>query len=562
MCAVALMLIVAPGMDISAGESPDNSMQKLEELAQQAQQADESKDYPKAITLLEQILKKHPDPMLEYNLACAYAKSGNKTKALDHLAKAISMGLNDTEHMEKDPDLDSLRKSPGYSGIIKKANDMAVAQGRAVAAAPDPEDLFLEAEGVTKEQKTPLLIFLHGMGGSPRNVKSFMAPLAKAWQYSIFLPCGSVKMGMRPDGQPAYNWDAKKDPQTIIRKIKTMKGILQDQVYLAGFSSGACMSYLIALDDPAVFAGVIAFSGGLQKEYLSEEQLRKASGKIPFYIVHGNQDAMMPLSLGKDTRDYLKKQGFSVLLKEFQGGHSLPANYFDIIKEAIAWFHQQPEPSGVKPDWEVKETAHFLLHFDQASPAERDIQQLASLFERYFEETSSMFIFRPTVKINCFFHNTFPLKHGKATVWGFVDKDGVHMVYTEKEKDSSSHELGHFFHDAVNPNAPYFFNEGACGIGINIGGKNFFQLAKETKAAEQSLSANIERFGFFGRDGNYVAYSFCEFLAQRYGTRQFGAFYCDVTTANYRSKLEELSKLSFSELEEAWKTTVRNTQMP
>ena len=217
---------------------------------------------------------------------------------------------------------------------------------------------------------------------------------------------------------------------------------------------------------------------------------------------------------------------------------------------------------GAKSQWRVKETPHLLVHYEEGSPAERDLDQLASEFENHFQEATSMFDFCPKGRVSLFFHNTFPLMLGTNTVWGYCGKDGVHMAYAEKGKDSSPHELRHFLHAAVNPNAPYFFNEGACGIGISIGGLNFFQLAKATQAAEQSLAMQIDTFGSFGKNGDYVAYSFCDFMIQRYGAKAFGRFYRHVTAANYRERLSELSGLPFSELEELWKLTVRQTHVP
>ncbi len=72
----------------------------------------------------------------------------------------------------------------------------------------------------------------------------------------------------------------------------------------------------------------------------------------------------------------------------------------------------------------------------------------------------------------------------------------------------------------------------------------------------------IDRIGSFGKNGDYAAYSFCDFLIQRYGAKAFGSFYRNLTAANYRERLSELSGLPFSELEELWKTTVRQTQVP
>jgi hypothetical protein len=210
--------------------------------------------------------------------------------------------------------------------------------------------------------------------------------------------------------------------------------------------------------------------------------------------------------------------------------------------------------------WKQKETDHFLLHYERGSFAQRNIDQLAFTYEGYYEEISELFGYRPPEKIKVFFHDECPINRRGREVWGYVDKYGnVNVAYASNGGDSSSHELRHYFHRAINPNAPYFFNEGTCGIDITIGGKNFFQLARESGTVNIPLQDNIENFGDHGRTGDYGAYSFCEFLLQQYGDDKFAQFYRNVTMENYRSELEKLSGLPFAELEQAWRDAVKQS---
>lgn len=79
------------------------------------------KDYAKAIHHFEIAKRIHPDDQLTlYNLACAYALSGRKDEALRELDAAVSAGFDDVEHIENDPDLDSLREDPRYRDIVRK----------------------------------------------------------------------------------------------------------------------------------------------------------------------------------------------------------------------------------------------------------------------------------------------------------------------------------------------------------------------------------------------------------------------------------------------------------
>ncbi len=55
-----------------------------------------------------------------YNLGCAYALKGEKTRALDFLEKAVEAGWSNREWMTGDPDLESLRGDPRFEALASK----------------------------------------------------------------------------------------------------------------------------------------------------------------------------------------------------------------------------------------------------------------------------------------------------------------------------------------------------------------------------------------------------------------------------------------------------------
>ena len=59
------------------------------------------------------------DPIIIYNAACFYALIDDKTAAIDYLKKAIDSGFGNYEYIKHDPDLDSLRKEPGFIALIQ-----------------------------------------------------------------------------------------------------------------------------------------------------------------------------------------------------------------------------------------------------------------------------------------------------------------------------------------------------------------------------------------------------------------------------------------------------------
>jgi tetratricopeptide (TPR) repeat protein len=76
---------------------------------------------PEAIKSLEQAIKVGGGAALDfYNLACAFALSGQKEKALDNLEKAIDAGFTDRRQYETDTDLDSLREIERFKELLKR----------------------------------------------------------------------------------------------------------------------------------------------------------------------------------------------------------------------------------------------------------------------------------------------------------------------------------------------------------------------------------------------------------------------------------------------------------
>jgi tetratricopeptide (TPR) repeat protein len=67
----------------------------------------------------KQVLEVEPkNEIAWYNLACTYARWGKLDLAFEHLARAIECGFDDVSHMEKDPDLTSLRGDKRYRELL------------------------------------------------------------------------------------------------------------------------------------------------------------------------------------------------------------------------------------------------------------------------------------------------------------------------------------------------------------------------------------------------------------------------------------------------------------
>jgi phospholipase/carboxylesterase len=140
-----------------------------------------------------------------------------------------------------------------------------------------------------------------------------------------------------------YSWDPRTDSLRLakeIEKLKQEKKVDGNRVYLMGFSAGANMAYLFGIKHPEWLSGLVPFGGSLQREALSAQDLEKAAGVLPVFIVHGKADQVMPFGLAKKAKEILEKAGFKVDGHTFDGGHELPPEHEEVIKRAIAWIEK------------------------------------------------------------------------------------------------------------------------------------------------------------------------------------------------------------------------------
>jgi Flp pilus assembly protein TadD len=66
------------------------------------------------------------NPLVFYNLACSYSRTGELDLATSALEKALALGYRDFKWLARDPDLRKLRQHPSYRNIQDKIRKMKV----------------------------------------------------------------------------------------------------------------------------------------------------------------------------------------------------------------------------------------------------------------------------------------------------------------------------------------------------------------------------------------------------------------------------------------------------
>ena len=66
-----------------------------------------------------------------YNLACSLSLLERVDESLDALAQAVHLGYTDFVYLEKDPDLDAVRRDDRYKTVLARAKAHAKSQAKA-----------------------------------------------------------------------------------------------------------------------------------------------------------------------------------------------------------------------------------------------------------------------------------------------------------------------------------------------------------------------------------------------------------------------------------------------
>ncbi len=103
------------------------------------------------------------------------------------------------------------------------------------------------------------------------------------------------------------------------------------QIVLAGFSQGGVIATYLALTHREQLAGLVALSTYLPMPVSLAAELSAASAGLPILGAHGEHDPVLPISLGRDLRDWMQAAELRVRWLEYPMAHAVcPQEIADI----------------------------------------------------------------------------------------------------------------------------------------------------------------------------------------------------------------------------------------
>ncbi|CAN5712098.1 hypothetical protein BH09MYX1_BH09MYX1_02410 [soil metagenome] len=176
------------------------------------------------------------------------------------------------------------------------------------------------AYNLQNPQPTRLLVSLHGCGDTAMNHATWAAvPYAlRTTQDYIAISLG---------GREGACWNASTDSALVfaaIAHVRTCFYVHQKKVVLAGYSSGGDLTYLTALKNASMFAGILIEHSDITQNVGANNvasTLAGASWKLNVAISAGINDGVYPIATVRGDRDKMITAGFPVKYEELPNTH-------------------------------------------------------------------------------------------------------------------------------------------------------------------------------------------------------------------------------------------------
>ena len=205
------------------------------------------------------------------------------------------------------------QSASGANPFANRTGDMKRVYRSEVDQTLQPYRVYVPAN-YNKANPTPLVIALHGMGGSQDSFfdgydNGVIKKEAEKHGFLMACPKGRGTASM-------YRGTAEKDVMDVLAQMQKEYNVDPKSIFLMGHSMGAYGTWSIAMAHPKVFAALGPISGGGDPA-----GVEKIKG-IPQYIVHGDSDRTVNVSQSGVMVEAGKKLGTKIEYIEVpKGGH-------------------------------------------------------------------------------------------------------------------------------------------------------------------------------------------------------------------------------------------------
>jgi phospholipase/carboxylesterase len=192
--------------------------------------------------------------------------------------------------------------------------------------------------GLPLSESKKAIILLHGRGVTAESILSIADYLELA-NFSIFAPQAAQRTWypygfMASDEGNLSALNSSLQQVSLLFQFLIENGKAPEQIYVMGFSQGACLSLEFAARNAQKLGGVVAFTGGLIGEKLEEKKYSGDFQGTPILLSSSAHDMHVPAQRINDSAQLLQKMGAEVSLKFFED------ELHTIRPEELTWVNQ------------------------------------------------------------------------------------------------------------------------------------------------------------------------------------------------------------------------------
>ena len=183
------------------------------------------------------------------------------------------------------------------------------------------------------------IILLHGRGATAESILS-LADYLELADFSIFAPQAAQRTWypygfMASDQGNLSALNSSLQQVSLLFQFLIENGKAPEQIYVMGFSQGACLSLEFAALNAQKLGGVVAFTGGLIGEKLEEKKYSGDFQGTPILLSSSAHDMHVPAQRIHDSAQLLQKMGAEVSLSLFED------ELHTIRPEELTWVNQR-----------------------------------------------------------------------------------------------------------------------------------------------------------------------------------------------------------------------------
>jgi phospholipase/carboxylesterase len=232
-----------------------------------------------------------------------------------------SLALGDACSLESE----SAQANDGRLTARPRANVTRSPEGQRSLGLDRRRDAILQLPPNATGAPLPLFVALHGAGGSAEGVLRRVGAAADGAGVAVLAPQS------RDSSWDAIRGGFGRDVTFVDRALERVfdtVAVDAARVAVGGFSDGATYAIALGLINGDLFRRVVAFSPGFLIEGAPH-------GTPRFFVSHGTADPVLPIDrCSRVIVPGLRKHGYDVTFREFDGGHEVPA---DIAREGLQW---------------------------------------------------------------------------------------------------------------------------------------------------------------------------------------------------------------------------------